>query len=65
MAVKKMTPAQMKADKKQDTKAMKGLSPAQKAKFVKADKAMDVKGLSKKQDIKADKKLAMKIKKGK
>jgi hypothetical protein len=65
MAVKKMTPAQMKADKKQDVKTTKGLSPAQKAKFAKADKAMDVKGLSKKQDLKADKKLAMKVKKGK
>ena len=41
MAVKKMTPAQMKADK-----------------------AMDVKGLTRKQDTKADKKLVAKIKKG-
>jgi len=65
MAVKKMTPAQMKADKKQDVKTTKGLSPAQKAKFAKADKAMDVKGLTRKQDTKADKKLAMKVKKGK
>jgi len=65
MAVKKMTPAQMKSDKKQDAKVTKTLSPAQKAKFVKADKAMDVKGLTKKQDMKADKKLVAKIKKGK
>ena len=65
MAVKKQTPAQMRADKKQDAKATKGLFPAQKAKFAKADKAMDVKGLTRKQDVKADKKLAMKVKKGK
>jgi hypothetical protein len=65
MAVKKMTPAQMKSDKKQDAKTMKSMSPAQKAKFVKGDKAMDKKGLTAKQDIKADKKLAMKVKKGK
>jgi len=64
MAVKKMTPAQMKADKKQDAKATKGLSPAQKAKFTKGDKAMDKKGLTAKQDMKADKKLVAKIKKG-
>jgi len=65
MAVKKMTPAQMKSDKKQDAKVTKTLSPAQKSKFAKADKAMDVKGLTKKQDMKADKKLVAKIKKGK
>jgi len=65
MTVKKMTPAQMKADKKQDVKVTKSLSPAQKSKFVKADKAMDVKGLTRKQDAKADKKLAIKVKKGK
>jgi hypothetical protein len=29
------------ADKKQDAKAMKGMSPAQKAKFEKEDKKMD------------------------
>jgi hypothetical protein len=65
MAVKKMTAAAMKADKKQDAKTMKGMSTAQKAKFVKGDKAMDKKGLTAKQDMKADNKLAMKVKKGK
>jgi len=65
MAVKKMTAVAMKADKKQDAKTMKSMSAAQKAKFVKGDKAMDKKNLTAKQDMKADKKLAMKVKKGK
>lgn len=55
-----------KADKKQDAKVMKGMTAAQKAKFAKADKAMDKKPLTAKQDMKADKAVAKKItKKGK
>jgi len=49
------------ADKKQDVKVTKGLSSAQKAKFVKADKAMDKKALTAKQDMKADKAVVKKI----
>jgi len=60
MAVRKMS-----SDKKQDAKAMKGLSPAKKVAFKKADVAMDKKGLTRKQDIKADKALAAKLKKSK
>jgi len=52
-------------DKKQDAKAMKGMKPAQKAAFKKADKKMDAKKPSAKADIKMDKALAAKIKKGK
>ena len=51
-----------KADEKQDKKAMKGMTPAQKAKFEKADKKMDAKKPSKKEDIKKDNALAKKIK---
>jgi hypothetical protein len=53
-----------KADKKQDAKVMKGMTPAQKAKFMKADKAMDKKPMTAKQDMKADKAVARKITKG-
>jgi hypothetical protein len=54
------------ADMKQDAKTTKGLSSAQKLKFVKADKAMDKKVLTAKQDMKADKAVVKKItKKGK
>lgn len=54
------------ADKKQDAKAMKGMSLAQKASFKKADMKMDKgKGLTKSQDIKKDTALAKKIKRGK
>jgi len=60
MAMKKMSD-----DKKQDAKAMKGLSPAKKAAFKKADTAMDKKGLTRKQDVKADKALVAKLKKSK
>jgi hypothetical protein len=52
-------------DKKQDAKAMKGMKPAQKAAFKKADVAMDKKKPSAKADMKMDKALAAKIKKGK
>lgn len=52
-------------DKKQDAKVMKGMKPAQKAAFAKADKKMDAKKPSAKADMKMDKALAAKIKKGK
>jgi hypothetical protein len=51
------------SDKEQDAKVMKGMTPAQKKKFAKADKAMDKKKPSRKEDTKMDKALAKKIKK--
>jgi hypothetical protein len=51
-----------KADKAQDKKAEKGMTPAQKKKFEAADKKMDAKKPSKKEDIKKDKALAKRIK---
>jgi hypothetical protein len=56
---------EMKDDKKQDAKVMKGMKPAQKAAFMKGDKKMDAKKPSAKADMKMDKALAAKIKKGK
>ena len=53
----------MKSDKKQDEKAMKGMTSNQKSKFKKADAKMDKKPMSKKEDAKKDKALAKKIKK--
>jgi hypothetical protein len=54
------------ADKKQDAKTMKGMTPAQKAKFKKEDAKMDEdKGLTKKEDTKKDNALARRIKAGK
>jgi len=53
------------ADKKQDAKVTKGLSPKQKAAFKKGDAAMDKKKPSAKADMKMDKALVAKIKKGK
>lgn len=53
------------SDKKQDAKATKGLNPAQKAAFKKADAKMDAKKPSAKADAKTDKALVAKIKKGK
>lgn len=50
------------ADKKQDAKTMKGMSPAQKAKFAKEDKKMDKKPMSAAADKKKDAALAKKIK---
>jgi len=50
------------ADKKQDAKALKGMTPAQKAKFEKEDKKMDKKPMSRKEDTKKDNALAKKIK---
>ena len=50
------------ADKKQDAKTMKGMTPAQKAKFAKEDAKMDKKPMSKKEDVKKDAALAKKVK---
>jgi len=54
--------AAKKDDKKQDAKAMKGMTPAQKAKFAAEDKKMDKKPMSRKEDVKKDNALAKKIK---
>lgn len=54
--------AAKKDDKAQDAKAMKGMTPAQKAKFAKEDKKMDKKPMSRKEDAKKDSALAKKIK---
>jgi len=59
----KKGPMSMKADKKQDAKVMKGMTPKQKAAFEKADKKMDKKKPSAKADAKMDKALAKRIKK--
>ena len=62
MATKKPWPGS-KADEKADAKMKKGMTPAQKAKFEKADKKMDKdKKMSKSEDLKKDKALAKKIK---
>jgi len=54
------------ADKKQDAKTTKGMSPAQKAIFGKADAKMDKnKSMTKAQDTKKDNALARRIKSGK
>ena len=55
----------MASDEKQDAKAKKGMTPAQKAKFDKADKKMDAKRPSRKEDKEKDAALAKRIKKGK
>ena len=49
------------SDKEQDKKSMKGMTPAQKAKFKKADKKMDKKPMSRAADTKKDNALAKKI----
>jgi hypothetical protein len=54
--------AAKKDDKKQDAKVMKGMTPAQKAKFQKEDKKMDKKPMSRKEDAKKDAALAKKVK---
>lgn len=60
---KKMPPwIGSKADEKQDKKLEKGMTPAEKKKFEAADKKMDAKKPSKKEDIKKDKALAARIK---
>ena len=61
MSVKK--PMSKSADKKQDAKTMKGMSPKEKSAFEKADKKMDKKKPSAKEDVKMDKALAKKVKK--
>jgi hypothetical protein len=54
------------ADKKQDAKTMRGMTPAQKEKFKKEDSKMDKNTkLTKKEDTKKDNALAKKIKSGK
>jgi hypothetical protein len=50
-----------KADKKQDAKTTKGMTPAQKSKFAAEDKKMDKKPMSRSMDEKKDKALAKKI----
>ena len=64
MATMKKAAAMRKADMKQDVAVMKGMSPSQKAKFKAADKKMDVKKPSPKADMRMDKALAKRIKKG-
>lgn len=59
---KATTMAAKKDDKKQDAKVMKGMTPAQKAKFQKEDKKMDKKPMSRKEDAKKDAALAKKVK---
>jgi hypothetical protein len=61
---KKMPPwIGSKADKEQDKKAEKGMTPAEKKKFEKADAKMDKdKTLTKKEDTAKDKALAARIK---
>jgi len=54
-----------KMDMKQDAKMTKGLNSKQKAAFKKGDAAMDKKKPSAKADMKMDKSLVAKIKKGK
>ena len=49
------------SDKKQDAKTMKGMTPKQKAAFEKADKKMDKKPMSRREDKKKDTALAKKI----
>ena len=51
-----------KEDKDQDKKEMKGMTPAQKAKFKKEDKKHDKPGITKAEDKKKDNAIAKKIK---
>lgn len=55
----------MKKDKAQDAKMMKGMSPTQKAKFKKADVKMDKKKPSYKADLRMDKALRKRVMRGK
>lgn len=59
----KKGPMKKAADKKQDAKVTKGMTPKQKGAFEKADKKMDAKKPSAKADAKMDKALAAKLKK--
>lgn len=65
VAAKKAAPKWSEAaDKKQDAKATKGLSPKQKASFMKIDAKMDKnKSMTKKQDIAADRKAVKMVRK--
>lgn len=67
MAAKKAAPMSAKKDIAQDKKMMKGMNPAQKSAFKKADVKMDKKKPSAKADLKMDKALRSRImgKKGK
>lgn len=65
MAVKKKMVMSKKTDIKQDAKMMKGMNPAQKAKFKTLDKKMDVKKPSIKADMRMDKSLRNRIMRGK
>ena len=51
------------SDKKQDAEVMKNMTPEQKKKFAKGDKAMDKKKPSRSKDKEMDKALAKKVKK--
>lgn len=64
MAMKKAAMSK-KMDMKQDAKMMKGMSPAQKAKFKAADKRMDVKKPTAIADKKMDMALRKRVMKGK
>jgi len=62
--VRKPSASAMKtADRKQDAKTMKGMTPKAKAAFKKADMSMDKKKPSAKADMKMDRVLASKVKK--
>ena len=63
MAMAKKKAMSAKADKKQDIKTMKGMSPKAKSAFKKGDIAMDKKKPSAKADLKMDRALASKVKK--
>lgn len=67
MAAKKAAPMSKKSDMAQDKKMMKGMSPAQKSAFKKADVKMDKKKPSAKADMRMDAALRRKVmaKKGK
>lgn len=62
-AVKKSAAMSKAADRKQDAKAMKSMSPKAKAAFKKGDIAMDKRKPSAKADAKMDRALASKVKK--
>lgn len=65
MAAKKAAPMSKKADMKQDAAMMRGMTPAQKAKFKTADKKMDIKKPSTIADKKMDMSLRKRVMKGK
>lgn len=56
--------AKKMSDAAQDKKIMKGMSPKQKSAFRTADKKMDVKKPSAKADLRMDKALAARVKRG-